>query len=109
MVVPHRGGDSSFSLRIPIKIIKAAAVALVCVLAGGLASFAHYQSTIQTAKTEQQELAYLRANREQQEQKLEQLSEYLKQPKGTLCYYYSPKEPYTITAAKNIFEPYFFS
>ena len=39
---------------------------------------------------------------EQQEQKLEQLSEYLKQPKGTLCYYYSPKEPYTITAAKNI-------
>ena len=41
---------------------------------------------------------------EQQEQKLEQLSEYLKQPKGTLCYYYSPKEPYTITAAKNIFD-----
>ena len=74
MVVPHRGGDSSFSLRIPIKIIKAAAVALVCVLAGGLASFAHYQSTIQTAKTEQQELAYLRANREQQEQKLVQLA-----------------------------------
>ena len=67
MVVPHRGGDSSFSLRIPIKIIKAAAVALVCLLAGGLASFAHYQSTIQEAKAEQQELAYLRANREQQE------------------------------------------
>ena len=74
MVVPHRGGDSSFSLRIPIKIIKAAAVALVCLLAGGLASFAHYQSTLQEAKAEQQELAYLRANREQQEQKLVQLA-----------------------------------
>lgn len=41
---------------------------------------------------------------QQQEQKLEQLSEYLEQPKGTLCYYYSPEEPYTITAAKNIFD-----
>lgn len=41
---------------------------------------------------------------QQQEQKLEQLSEYLKQPSGTLCYYYSEKEPYTITAAKNIFD-----
>lgn len=41
---------------------------------------------------------------QQQEQKLEQLSEYLEQPTGTLCYYYSEEEPYTITAAKNIFD-----
>lgn len=41
---------------------------------------------------------------QQQEQKLEQLSEYLKQPTGALCYYYSEEEPYTITAAKNIFD-----
>lgn len=41
---------------------------------------------------------------QQQKQKMEQLSEYLEQPTGTLCYYYSSEEPYTITAAKNIFD-----
>lgn len=41
---------------------------------------------------------------QQQKQKMEQLSEHLEQPTGTLCYYYSSEEPYTITAAKNIFD-----
>lgn len=74
MVVPHRGGDKTFSLRIPMNTIKIAAVALGCLLAIGVTSFAHYQTTIHSAKAEQQELTALRANREQQEQKITQLA-----------------------------------
>lgn len=74
MVVPHRGGDKTFSLRIPMNTIKVAAVALGCVLAVGIASFAHYQTTIHSANEERQELAVLRASREQQEQKIAQLA-----------------------------------
>ncbi len=74
MVVPHRGSDKTFSLRIPMNTIKVAAIALGCFLAIGIASFAHYQTTIHSANEERQELTVLRANREQQEQKIAQLA-----------------------------------
>ncbi len=74
MIVPHRGGGKSFSLRVPMKAIKVTAVALSCFIAAGVATFANYQATIHTAKADQQELALLRANKEQQEQKIAQLA-----------------------------------
>lgn len=73
MVVPHQG-QSVISIKVPIKMIKGAAVVLsiLCVLLIGV--FANYRHTINVANAEKAELESLRQTNGMQQQQIEQIS-----------------------------------
>ncbi len=73
MFVPHHG-QSTFSLRIPIKALKITAAAMGILMILSLGTFIHYRYTINVAKAEKAELERLREVNIAQNKQIEQLA-----------------------------------
>ena len=72
MLVPHQG-QSVMSIKVPIKIIKGLAVAVVFLILFSVGAFVNYRYTINTARAEKVELEDLRQTNGMQKQQIEDM------------------------------------